>query len=66
VVKEVRATFSPAPGIEARRPPAQTVYRNFLLAGDWTKTGWPSTMEGAVRSGYLAAGAVAGRRFLLR
>jgi zeta-carotene desaturase len=66
VVKEVRATFSPAPGIEAHRPPARTAYRNFLLAGDWTKTGWPSTMEGAVRSGYLAAEAVTGQRFLLR
>lgn len=66
VIKEVRATFSPAPGLEVRRPPARTAYPNFLLAGDWTKTGWPSTMEGAVRSGYLAAEAVTDRRFLLR
>ncbi len=70
VIKEVRATFSPAPAMEARRPTARTAYSNFFLAGDWTKTGWPSTMEGAVRSGYLAAEAVtaaagAPRRFLL-
>jgi squalene-associated FAD-dependent desaturase len=58
VVKEVRATFSPAPGIELRRPGAQTRFANFFLAGDWTRSGWPATMEGAVRSGYLAAEAV--------
>lgn len=58
VVKETRATFSPAPGIERRRPPARTRFRNFFLAGDWTRSGWPATMEGAVRSGYLAAEAV--------
>jgi zeta-carotene desaturase len=38
---------------------------NVFLAGDWTKSGWPATMEGAVRSGYLAAEAISGRRFLL-
>jgi zeta-carotene desaturase len=58
VVKEARATFSPAPGIERRRPTARTRFRNFFLAGDWTQSGWPATMEGAVRSGYLAAEAV--------
>lgn len=58
VIKEVRATFSPKPGLEARRPPAETVVRNLFLAGDWTRSGWPATMEGAVRSGYLAAEAV--------
>lgn len=58
VVKEVRATFSAAPGLEARRPPAATRFSNLFLAGDWTRTGWPATMEGAVRSGYLAAEAV--------
>ncbi len=57
VVKEVRATFSACPGLERHRPPAKTAIRNLLLAGDWTKSGWPATMEGAVRSGYLAAGA---------
>lgn len=58
VIKEARATFSPTPGIERRRPPARTRFRNFFLAGDWTRSGWPATMEGAVRSGYLAAEAV--------
>jgi squalene-associated FAD-dependent desaturase len=58
VVKEVRATFSAKPGMEAVRPPARTAVPNLFLAGDWTRTGWPATMEGAVRSGYLAAEAV--------
>lgn len=58
VVKEVRATFSPRPGSDAFRPPQRTAIGGFFLAGDWTRTGWPSTMEGAVRSGYLAAEAV--------
>lgn len=55
VVKEIRATFSARPGLETRRPPAATRIPNLFLAGDWTQTGWPSTMEGAVRSGYRAA-----------
>ena len=58
VVKEVHATFSPRPGSDAWRPPQRTEISGFFLAGDWTRTGWPSTMEGAVRSGYLAAEAV--------
>jgi uncharacterized protein with NAD-binding domain and iron-sulfur cluster len=58
VVKEVRATFSARPGLESIRPMAQTHIRNLFLAGDWTRSGWPATMEGAVRSGYLAAEAV--------
>jgi zeta-carotene desaturase len=58
VVKEVRATFSAHPGLESRRPPSATAVRNLFLAGDWTRSGWPATMEGAVRSGYLAAEAV--------
>lgn len=58
VIKEVNATFSPRPGIDASRPDAQTVWPNVFLAGDWTATGWPATMEGAVRSGYLAAEAI--------
>jgi len=58
-VKEQRATFSAAPGTEAFRPPAATTIGNLFLAGDWTDTGWPATMEGAVRSGYTAAAAVA-------
>jgi zeta-carotene desaturase len=58
VVKEVRATFSPRPGVEHLRPGPITAYPNVFLAGDWTRSGWPPTMEGAVRSGYLAAEAV--------
>lgn len=58
VVKEVRATFSARPGLDALRPAAATTFPNLFLAGDWTRTGWPPTMEGAVRSGYLAAEAV--------
>ncbi|HML15676.1 MAG TPA: hydroxysqualene dehydroxylase HpnE, partial [Bryobacteraceae bacterium] len=58
VVKEVRATFSARPGLESLRPPNRTAVRNLFLAGDWTRSGWPATMEGAVRSGYLAAEAV--------
>lgn len=64
VVKEVRATFSAAPGLEASRPTAHTPVANLFLAGDWTRSGWPATMEGAVRSGYLAAEALTGQRFL--
>lgn len=58
VIKEVNATFSPGPGVDRWRPAQQTSFGNLFLAGDWTRTGWPSTMEGAVRSGYLAAEAV--------
>jgi len=59
VVKEIRATFSAKPGLESRRPVSRTKLTNLFLAGDWTRSGWPATMEGAVRSGYLAAEAVA-------
>jgi len=58
VVKEIRATFSARPGLEAHRPGNRTHVPNLFLAGDWTKSGWPATMEGAVRSGYLSAEAV--------
>jgi zeta-carotene desaturase len=58
VVKEARATFSARPGLEAERPSARTGIDGLYLAGDWTRTGWPATMEGAVRSGYLAAEAL--------
>ena len=58
VIKELRATFAPVPGLEALRPAAPTQFDNLFLAGDWTRQGWPSTMEGAVRSGYLAAEAL--------
>jgi zeta-carotene desaturase len=65
VVKEIRATFSAAPGMESRRPPSRTSIPNLYLAGDWTRSGWPATMEGAVRSGYLAAEAITGKKFVL-
>ena len=55
VVTEHGATFAVRPGIEALRPPQRTPIDGLFLAGDWTDTGWPATMEGAVRSGYLAA-----------
>jgi squalene-associated FAD-dependent desaturase len=59
VIKEVNATYSPRPGIDAHRPAATTAWARIFLAGDWTATGWPATMEGAVRSGYQAAEALA-------
>ena len=59
VVKEQRATFSAAPETESLRADPATSHANIFLAGDWTRTGWPATMEGAVRSGYRAAEAVA-------
>ena len=58
VIKEAAATFSPEPGVDRWRPKQETTVPNLFLAGDWTDTGWPATMEGAVRSGYLAAEAV--------
>jgi zeta-carotene desaturase len=61
VIKEVHATFSPEPGVDRWRPGQEIGIENLYLAGDWTQTGWPATMEGAVRSGYLAAEAVLAR-----
>ena len=58
VIKEASATFSPSPGVDRWRPAQQTNTPSLFLAGDWTATGWPATMEGAVRSGYLAAEAL--------
>ncbi len=58
VVKETAATFSPAPQADRLRPGPQIGVPNLFLAGDWTATGWPGTMEGAVRSGYRAAEAI--------
>jgi len=58
VIKEVNATYSPRPGIDAHRPGAVTDWPRVFLAGDWTATGWPATMESAVCSGYLAAEAL--------
>ena len=58
VVTEHKAVFSPRPGVEVLRPSQTTPVDNRHLAGDWTDTGWPATMEGAVRGGYLAAESV--------
>jgi squalene-associated FAD-dependent desaturase len=58
VIKEAAATFSPEPGVDQWRPSQETKTPGLFLAGDWTATGWPATMEGAVRSGYLAAESV--------
>jgi squalene-associated FAD-dependent desaturase len=63
ILKEARATFSVTPGLDAYRPEADAG-DGLYLAGDWTHTGWPSTMEGAVRSGRLAAEAITGKRCL--
>jgi squalene-associated FAD-dependent desaturase len=57
-VKEVRATFGVPPGIDAARPGPESPWPHCWLAGDWTATGWPSTMESAARSGHRAAEAV--------
>lgn len=61
-VTEHRAVFSPLPGSQAHRPPQQSPLPNLQLAGDYTQTGWPATMEGAVRSGFLAAENILRRR----
>jgi uncharacterized protein with NAD-binding domain and iron-sulfur cluster len=58
VIVHATAVFSSRPGVERFRPPQQTPVANLFLAGDWTATGWPGTMEGAVRSGRLAAEAM--------
>jgi zeta-carotene desaturase len=61
IVIEKRATFSPLPGTDRLRPPQGSApggIKNLYLAGDYTQSGWPATMEGAVRSGYLAAEAL--------
>jgi len=55
IVKERRATFAATPDQVAKRPPARTRWRNLVLAGDWTDTGLPATIEGAIRSGHKAA-----------
>jgi uncharacterized protein with NAD-binding domain and iron-sulfur cluster len=55
IIKEKRATFAATPEQDALRPPAKTQWRNLALAGDWTRTGLPATIEGAIRSGVTAA-----------
>jgi squalene-associated FAD-dependent desaturase len=55
VLKERKGTFSPKPGVDGLRPDQRSPISNLYVAGEWTRTGWPSTMESAARSGYLAA-----------
>ena len=55
IVKEKRATFAATPAQDAKRPPSATRWRNLFLAGDWTQTGLPATIEGAMRSGEAAS-----------
>ncbi len=55
IVKEKRATFAQIPIALAKRPAPRTAYGNLFLAGDWTATGLPATIEGAVLSGQRAA-----------
>jgi uncharacterized protein with NAD-binding domain and iron-sulfur cluster len=55
VIREHAATFRAGPGARADRPGTHTALPGLLLAGSWTDTGWPATMEGAVRSGRTAA-----------
>jgi hydroxysqualene dehydroxylase len=59
IVRERRATFAATPTQDARRPGAETRWRNLALAGDWTNTGLPATIEGAIRSGNRAAEVIA-------
>ena len=54
-MRERRATFAATPAEAARRPGARTRYANLVLAGDWTDTGLPATIEGSIRSGLTAA-----------
>ena len=58
VVKEKRATFAATPAQLAKRPACRSGYDNLWLAGDWVETGWPATIEGAIRSGFTAADAM--------
>lgn len=60
VVTDPFSVFSPSPGVDQLRPAQRTAIENLAIAGDWTSTGWPSTMESAVRSGNLAAEAIIG------
>ena len=57
-MRERRATFAATPEQDAKRPGAETAWRNLVLAGDWTNTGLPATIEGAIRSGFSAADAL--------
>jgi uncharacterized protein with NAD-binding domain and iron-sulfur cluster len=61
IVRERRATFAATPEQDAKRPGTATRWTNLALAGDWTATGLPATIEGAIRSGHSAAELIAGR-----
>ncbi|MHB9013264.1 MAG: FAD-dependent oxidoreductase, partial [Ignavibacteriaceae bacterium] len=63
IIKEKRATFIPSGDIIKLRPPARTKLRNVFLAGDWTDTGLPSTIESAVKSGRTAAEIIIGQSY---
>ena len=58
IIREKRATFAATPAEDARRPGTRTRYRNLMLAGDWTATGLPATIEGSIQSGNRAASAI--------
>ena len=62
IVRERRATFAATPEENAKRPGSVTKWRNLILAGDWTATGLPATIESAVRSGHRAAELIEARR----
>jgi uncharacterized protein with NAD-binding domain and iron-sulfur cluster len=66
VIKEKRATFAQTPEQVAKRPAARTRWRNLALAGDWSNTGLPATIEGAMRSGEVAADVVGERQSMKR
>lgn len=61
IVRERRATFAATPAQDDKRPGAETRWRNLVLAGDWTDTGLPATIEGAIRSGQRAAKVISGK-----
>ena len=61
IIREKRATFAATPAEDARRPGTRTRFANLMLAGDWTATGLPATIEGSIHSGNRAAAALAGR-----
>ena len=65
LIKEMRATFGVSPGIDAFRPTSTSPWPQCYLAGDWTNTGWPSTMESAARSGHIAVEAISGNKTLV-
>ena len=60
MVKEKRATFAQTPSQVKLRPATRSGFANLYLAGDWIDTGLPATIESAVRSGHMAAGAIVG------